>query len=257
MSALEFHPLADIFPLLEGQDFAALVADIKAHGLQKWITTYEGKILDGRNRYRACLAAGIEPTFTIYSGDDPVAYVVSLNLRRRHLDESQRAMVAAKLATLKDGQRADLVEGLPIGRAADALTVSERSVARARLVLDKGIPDLIRAVEQGQIAVHSAVLLANSPRDYQRAVVEKVLQDGMRPQEAIRAAKSDRIAARDPAELVGKYRVIYADPPWKYGNTMQDEFREQRDHYRVQSMEEICALPVRDLAEDNAVLFYG
>jgi hypothetical protein len=55
---LRFHPLADIFPLMEGVDLDALVADIKAHKLQNKIVLYEGMILDGRNRYRAMRALG-------------------------------------------------------------------------------------------------------------------------------------------------------------------------------------------------------
>ena len=82
MTALEFHPLQTSSPWSKGQDFAELVADIREHGLHEPIVLFEGKILDGRNRYRACGAAGIEPTFTVYQGDDPVAYVISLNLRR-------------------------------------------------------------------------------------------------------------------------------------------------------------------------------
>src|SRR5262249_19349825 len=98
MSALEFHPLAHIFPLVEGAEFDELVADIRNLGLNEQIVVFKEKFLDGRTRYRACLAVGIDPTSTAYTGDDPISYVISLNLRRRHLDESQRAMVAAKLA---------------------------------------------------------------------------------------------------------------------------------------------------------------
>jgi hypothetical protein len=107
---------------------------------------------------------GVEPIFTVYQGDDPVAYVISLNLRRRHLNESQRALVAAKLATLRDGQRADLVEGLPIGRASGMLNVGERTVARAREVLEHGAPELVSAVEHGKISV-SATVAHSEPGD--------------------------------------------------------------------------------------------
>src|SRR2546425_390857 len=147
---IEFHPLADIFPLVEGADFDELVADIAAHGLREPIVVYEDKILDGRNRYRACTAARVAPTFTTYTGDDPIAYVISLNLRRRHLNESQRALVAAKLATMKRGDN----QHSPIGetsqaRAAELLNVGKRSVERAADVHDHGAAELVHAVERG------------------------------------------------------------------------------------------------------------
>jgi hypothetical protein len=154
---LETHPLANIFPLLEGAAFEELVADIGAYGLREDITLFDNQILDGRNRYRACIASGVEPRFRDYVGDDPIAFVISANLKRRHLSESQRAMIAAKLATLRNGQRSDLVQGLPIGRAASLLNVGERSVARAREVLEHGSPELQSAVETGEVSVSGAV----------------------------------------------------------------------------------------------------
>ena len=269
MSALEFHPLADIFPLLDGQDFAELVADIREHGLHEPIVVYEDKILDGRNRYRACLAAAIDPTFTVYSGDDPVAYVVSLNLRRRHLSESQRAMVAAKLATLRDGQRSDLVEGLPIGRASELLNVGERSVARAREVQEYGAAELVSAVERGAFSVSAAADVATLPAQEQREIVARGEREILEAAKAIRGEKArERYAARmarnieigtrnSPIELGQRYPVILADPAWDYRlyNKESGSSRVAAEHYPTMTLDEICALPVSHLATDAAVLF--
>jgi ParB-like chromosome segregation protein Spo0J len=89
---LEFHPLANRFPLMVGAEFEALVADIKANGLCEPITIFEDKILDGRNRYRACLEAGIEPEFEQFKGDEAAAtaFVISMNIYRRHLSATRR-----------------------------------------------------------------------------------------------------------------------------------------------------------------------
>ena len=101
--ALAFHPLADIFPLFEGAEFDELVEDVRVHGVREKICFYEEKILEGRNRDRAAAAAGVPCPTRLYEGDDPLAFVISMNLKRRHLSESQRAMVAAKLATFGHG----------------------------------------------------------------------------------------------------------------------------------------------------------
>src|SRR5215472_11769023 len=92
-----FHPLADRFPPIEGVEFDELVADIKANGLIEPIVMLDGMILDGRNRYRACVAADVEPTFRPFTGDDPAAYVISASIHRRHLTTEQKRDLIAKL----------------------------------------------------------------------------------------------------------------------------------------------------------------
>lgn len=157
--AIEFHPLADLFPLMEGAEFDALVADIQAHGLREPIIIHEDKILDGRNRYRACEAANIEPIYQDWMSEGTAhAFVVSKNLHRRHLNESQRAMIAARLATLNPGdalsQRSNV--GIPVPsqmEAAKLLNVSRDTVTEARKVLTAGTAEEIAKVDAGAAAV--------------------------------------------------------------------------------------------------------
>jgi hypothetical protein len=96
---LKFHPLADMFPLMEGAEFDALVADIKKNGLCEAVILYDGMILDGRNRYRACLAADVSPAPIDATRwiDDPDVYVISKNIHRRHLTVEQKRELIAKL----------------------------------------------------------------------------------------------------------------------------------------------------------------
>jgi ParB-like chromosome segregation protein Spo0J len=127
-AAYAFHPLADIFPLMEGDEFEQLVADIKAHGQHARIVLKDGMILDGRNRYLACLAAGIEPMFACkaYSDQitDPAIYVVSANIRRRHLNREQRGELIIKIIASAPEKSDRLI--------AKSIGVTDKTVGAAR-----------------------------------------------------------------------------------------------------------------------------
>jgi len=160
---LQHHPLAELFPMMPAADMTALANDIKANGLHTAIVLYEGKILDGRHRHEACMAADIEPRFEDFTGDDPLAFVLGLNLNRRHMNEAQRAMVAAKIANMKHGgdrksgkenQSANLRPTRD--KAAQALNVSSRSVDTAAKIIAES-PKLAKQVSAGSVSLNAAV----------------------------------------------------------------------------------------------------
>ncbi|MHB1239854.1 MAG: DUF551 domain-containing protein [Gammaproteobacteria bacterium] len=175
---LEVHPLAELFPAMTAEQYQALRDDIAAHGIQEPIWLYEGRIIDGKHRQRACIELGIDPPRRKYAGKDPIGFVVARNLRRRHMTESQRAMVAAKIANMRQGERTDLRPSANLRKvsqkqAAELLNVSDRSVSNARKVQERGAPALVEAVERGKLAVSAAAGIARavSP-DTQSRIVE-------------------------------------------------------------------------------------
>ena len=273
MTDLAFHAIADIFPLMDGQPLAVLTADIRQHGLREPIWLYEGQILDGRNRYRACRAAGIEPVFVDYSGNDALGFVVSLNLHRRHLSEPQREMAAARIATAKRGgdripdHSANWRNGKTEAEAAELLNVSERGVSRAKQVRRDGIPELTHKVESGQVRVSTAADISKLPASEQLAILKK--EDPKAVQQAAKELRAEKETQRREQRMTSlkamaepmpelkteqKYSVIYADPPWQYERPVSDS-RKIENQYPVMSLDEIRALPVGKLATDAAILY--
>ena len=263
---MKYHPLADVFPLIEGAEFDALVADISKQGLLEAIVTLDGDILDGRNRYRACVAAGVEPHFEVFEGADPVAFVVSKNVARRHLDESQRALAAAKIATLQNGQRksaSPIGEGHSQGEAAQLLNVGKRSVERAREVLNEGTPELVRAVEAGRVSVSAAADVATLPKVEQTEIVAKGEKEILEAAKRIRLQKAEvrraeiqAIAATQVHIPAGKFSTIVIDPPWPMEKIERDVAPDQvAFDYPTMSEDQLAAFPVADMAADDCHLF--
>lgn len=168
------HPAAELFPLMEGDEFDALVDSIRTQGLREpaWLTA-DGALLDGRNRVRACQDAGVKPDFRQYDGDDPVQFVWDMNVNRRHLTATQTAVAGLKREELK--QRAQKlvsrpgrprerteppVAQLPRGTRTDqvlakSLGVSTSTVKQVARVIEEA-PDLVPDMESGKLSAKAA-----------------------------------------------------------------------------------------------------
>lgn len=262
---LKNHPAAEAFPMMEDGRYGELLSDIRENGQREPITVCDGMILDGRNRYRACLEAGVDPVTRDFAGD-PWAFAWSLNGARRDLEDVRRALIklecdkgsakwATRLAKIADegnakrsaAARKQPRDGLgkmkpkPVADHNDQRPANGgRAVAREARAAEAHVSSSTMA---------RAEFIAKRPD-----IAKKVIHGEIRPSEAIRQIKRERIEKEAPAPT-GKFRVIYADPPWSYGNTQPDYHTEQRDHYPVMPLSDICALPVREWAEDDAVLF--
>jgi hypothetical protein len=159
---MEYHPIADLFPMLEGAEYEAFKEGIRNNGLLDSITVYEGKILDGRNRHKACLELGIECRISppLPFGMDPYKYVVEKNLHRRHLSIADRAIIADEMANLAAGNPT-LNPIAPRGaitqrQASKLMGVGRRTVQRVRVIKKSGNKKLIEDVKSGKIKINEA-----------------------------------------------------------------------------------------------------
>ncbi len=286
---LRNHPFADLLPMLQGKAKDEFQDDIRVHGVRTPIKIYNGLLLDGRNRLEAAEATGRLLTFEDFVGDDAaaLAYVISENVRgRRHLNESQRAMFAAALAALgvgtnqhkakarKDGEA--LIAAPTQEQAAQLLDVSRRSVQHAAVVRDKGSESLRAAVERGDVAVSSAAVIAGAmDKPEQDKLVIRGERDVLRHAADIRVDRAEikRTARRlqrleqgfqggtvdDLRRLIDagfKARAILADCAWHFQTfSGRGEGKSAIQHYDVQDLEAIKALPIRNLAADDCALF--
>lgn len=269
----KFHELANLFPLMEGVELEALGDDIKKNGLKESIWKFEETILDGRNRLRACEAAGITiPTDMIREFDpavdgDPLTWVISKNLKRRHLNESQRAWVASRIANMRRGERTDLKPPANLPKvdqsaAAAMFGVSERSVRSAVVLRNQGEPELQHAVEQGHLAVSLAEKAVTLPKAQQREIakgakagavniVRKVIKRALRKQRDEKLANNMKAL---PQETFG---VILADPEWRFEPWSPDgSINSSADnHYPTSSLEEIKWRNVASICANDSILF--
>jgi N6-adenosine-specific RNA methylase IME4 len=308
-TGIPFHPIANLFPLIEGAEFDELVADVRENDVHEIIWILDGMVLDGRNRFRAAVAGNLPwvkddvahwlaratrgdgggitrtPHMMLYDErvmGDPLKYVLSLNLRRRHLNESQRILIAAEIAKLPQGRPSErnkpakspdsshVEHDAPTqGEAAAMLNVAERSVRRGRQVIEHGAPELVDAVRSGKATVGAAVEVAKLPIEEQVELLKHVdpraLAKVAKERRAIvQGGKAERrderekaLAAQQQALPDRRYGVILADPEWRFEpySRQSGMDRAADNHYPTSSLDDIKARPVASISADDCVLF--
>jgi ParB-like chromosome segregation protein Spo0J len=207
MSDREYHDVANIFPMMTSDEFKELCDDIREHGQQLPIVLIGEKILGGRNRYQACLHVGVEPEFVRYTGDTPIEYAISANLKRRNLTVGQQSMILEKAIPLhkKEAERRRAAnwskpgekvgskvsanlrsptepdENAPkSGKSSEAVAkgsgVSARSVEQARRIRKTASPEVVAAVESGEMSLNEAAN-ATSAKKPEKTDRQKLLKN--------------------------------------------------------------------------------
>jgi N6-adenosine-specific RNA methylase IME4 len=272
---MKFHPAADAFPMMDEKRYAELVEDIKTNGQREPITVCDGMILDGRNRYTACMEIGKQPITREFTGD-PWAYAWSLNGMRRDLVAEQRYLIWRFCSDNSEKLQAEKkrIEQEANRKRAEAAKAQEnrgnRYTAKKEPTLEVGVhsvqPPLKKQPKQRQAiaelsktnngAVARGDILIKERPDLAKAV----MQGTIRPADAHRELKREAHAKKveqsqsvpDKVNITGPYDLVMADPPWRYDH-QKAKNREIENHYCTATTEDIISH--KPETKDNAILF--
>jgi ParB-like chromosome segregation protein Spo0J len=203
------HPVADIVPEMSDDEFRDLRRSIRNNGLMNGfeIVLHEGKILDGRHRYKACILEGIEPRFIQYSGIDPEEFVLAA-LTRREMSESQRAIAAGRLLVAQR-QRVEQ-EKMSHKEVRQRFNLGETIVSEAARVVEHGVPELIRLVENGEVKIKQAVEIIRLPTKEQKKVVAAGAESVAAKSVQIRKTRKGNIPA-EPTAAEKRFQGLTAE----------------------------------------------
>ena len=227
---LEAHALAELFPSMTPDEFNALVEDIERHGLIEPIVLFEGQILDGRHRYRACLECGARPRFERFEGseDEALARSVALNLHRRQLSTAQKAALGVTLKQFEAARAAERMRagvnqhtpspmeifpggstGTARDRAGALVSVSGRTIDEAEKIA-QAAPDVFEKIRQGQYQKMTDAKRAARLEPELRAKVHARMDEGAAFKEALyeEMGEHDGDINNTPPEVIALARRV-------------------------------------------------
>ena len=212
--------------MMSDEALAEMAEDIRQHGLRDDIVADdENRVLDGRNRLKACELAEVTPRITVFQGSDAekLAFVRSKNQHRRHLTKAQRAKAAHELANIQHGHNqhsekvddnqlaSTSVEPVSISDAADAAGVSRESVRQYRKVSTKAEPEVVEAVDSGAMSIKAGAAIAEAPREEQVEAAAKATTKTSAPKRTRKkkSAPPQRMTKKHQAENQKEFRTKF------------------------------------------------
>lgn len=267
----------NIFPEMKEEDYTLLLDDIKSNGfdVSQPVILYNGEILDGWNRYRACSELDINPSYDNFKGDENEAFAFVLRTnKRRNLTSSQWSAIAAEADDIWELIE-EKVEKEKLRKqkenASNRYTEKVASVKKFTQAKPERTSERVAKIFNTN---HSYVSVAKKYKKENTEVFEQIksgektipdIKKDEKKQELIQkkeeyqervSEKSEESISIDIFNTDNKYRVIYADPAWSY-NDKQDTnvLGGAQKHYLTMTTSQICELPINTISEKDAVLF--
>ena len=247
-----------LIPVLSDEEYKGLEASIIAEGCRDALVVWGDTLVDGHNRYKICTEHNL-PFATVQKEfadrHEVKLWIIDNQLSRRNINAYERTKLALQkepliAAMAKENQK------LSAGRGEKGLLISENlntqkeiakiakvghdTVAKVKKIEAQATPEMKEQLKNGDISINQAYQQVK--RDEKKQAVQQKIEEHAKVQTGtVDIFKPER-----------KYNIIYADPAWQYwdgGN------KNQSLHYSTMPIKDICELPVKNIADDNCVLF--
>lgn len=249
---LEFQKL---IPPLTYDELNILENSCLTEGIREPILTWDGFIIDGHNRYNIAKKHNLQykTTEKVFDNEQAVKEWMILNqFGRRNLSNYQRSVLALELEEMfrERGKEKQKEAGGAVCQISDkpvidtkkelakVANVSHDTIAKVKTIQEKASPEIKEKLITGEMSINQAHKeIKKEEKEIQRKIIRETLD-------------KQELKIKDK-----KYRIIYADPPWQYNNAMPEYVTTPDDYYLLMTTEDICNMPVKNIAEKNAVLF--
>lgn len=246
-----------LIPDLTVEEFQQLEQNCINEGIRDKIITWNGFIIDGHNRFQIAEKHNLkfETIAKDFENESEVcAWIIRNQFGRRNLSTYTRSVLALELEKfIRPIAKENIIRGalnsneVGLQKSAKAVVpidtreeiskvakVSHDTIAKVKVIEQKATPETKERLHKGDITINRAY--KDLKREIRKEEYEKQITDNPLPENK-------------------KYRVVYADPPWKYNDKLIEEYGGADKHYNTMSIEELCELPIPELTEENAVLF--